>query len=326
MGEIKDKERALEKLKKSSEAYFNKQKKLDTGQIRLDFEKEVLDYIKKRPGKQTSNNIIGWIGGKAKVADALISMMPQHQEYCEVFFGGGSIFFKKHKSEHNFINDLNSNLVNMYTVIRDQSEEFWKYAAFFLYSKDIFDYVAEKYNGHDWNEFTPVQKAVIFYFLCKISFNDGMTSFSRDQEFSIWDQFQNIIKAAEKLQNVCIDNSDFRVFIEKRIPDCSKRKVMFYMDPPYLIAQPKEYYEYLFTDFEHSDLARACDSIDRAGGYFMLSYEDTQIIRDLYRNYEQKYIELTYSLASGMLKKGVKGKEIIITNFKMPSEQLRMEL
>ena len=55
---------------------------------------EICKYNKdSRLTKQTVSNYIGWVGGKARIAKALISMMPAHHEYCEVFFGGGSVFF-----------------------------------------------------------------------------------------------------------------------------------------------------------------------------------------------------------------------------------------
>lgn len=41
---------------------------------------------------------ITYYGGKQRMADTIISMMPAHKLYCEPFFGGGAVFFRKPKA------------------------------------------------------------------------------------------------------------------------------------------------------------------------------------------------------------------------------------
>ena len=251
-------------------------------------------------------------------------MMPEHDAYYEVFFGGGSVFFRKIKVRFNAINDINSNLVNMYTVLRDQKEKFLTYTQQFLYSREIFNYAVTNYGKREWKELSDVQRAVLFFYMIRVSFNNQMTHFSKDQQFSMWDEYGKIIKISERLQNVLIDSVDYRKFINVRLEEPHGKKKMFYLDPPYVVAEGKSYYEYLFSDYEHSDLAHLCDKINKKGHYFMLSYEDAQIVRDLYRNYELTSLEWAYSL--GAKKDGTQktGKEIIVTNYKVPHEQLEI--
>lgn len=300
-------------------------KKLEnSNQMSLEFDKLITEELPKRvSAQQTIGNVISWIGGKQKMADRIISMMPVHETYCEVFFGGGAIFWAKQKSKHNFINDINSNLTNLYLILQNKQEEFWHYAHKFIYSQELFDICIEKYGSEEWNTFSDVKKAVIFYFIVECSFNNDCKNFTANQEFSIWDKFGILRKTGEKLQGVVIQNLDFRKFLDKRLSQGVKN-TLFYLDPPYVVASGKSYYEYLFSDYEHSDLARQCDEINEKGGMFILSYEDAQIVRDLYRNYEQKTIEFTYSLATAVKKEGVKKNELLISNFKMPHEQLTL--
>ena len=318
---------SLRKTKRELEASVEKrERERRTDQMSIDFDKTVVDYIKQRQGKNTVDNTIGWVGGKHKVAKQLISMMPPHEVYCEVFFGGGAIFFKKPKSEANYINDLNSNLTNMYTVMRDEGNEFWKYAHYFLYARDIFELAHQKYGTDEWKHLKPVQRAVIFFYMIRVAFNNNVNAgyFSKDQKYSIWDEYHKVIKIGEKLQNVCIENVDYRKFVKGRLSENANKnkKIFFYMDPPYVVAEKADYYEYLFSNSEHSDLARLCDDINKGGNYFMLSYEDIPLLRDIYRNYEINEIEFKYSMATGSSKEAKLGKEIIVTNFKIANEQL----
>ena len=330
----KTRDTSLKYTKRDLEARIAKEKKekkrRETGtnpnQMMIDFDKAVVNYVKQRQGKNTVDNTIGWVGGKHKIAKRLIAMMPPHQVYCEVFFGGGAIFFKKPKSEASYINDLNSNLTNMYTVMRDNGEEFWKYAHYFLYARDIFELAHSKYGTEEWKNLSSVQRSVIFFYMIRVAFNNNVNAgyFSKDQKYSIWDEYQKVIKIGEKLQNVCIENIDYRKFIKGRLSENANKdkKILFYLDPPYVVAEKADYYEYLFTNTEHSDLARLCDSIDKGGHYFMLSYEDIPLLRDIYRSYHIADIEFKYSMATGSSKEAKIGKEIIVTNFKIANEQL----
>jgi DNA adenine methylase len=58
-----------------------------------------------------------YIGGKSKLADTIISLFPEHKAYCEVFTGGGWVFFKKPRSRYETLNDLDGDLVRFYRVL-----------------------------------------------------------------------------------------------------------------------------------------------------------------------------------------------------------------
>ena len=323
----KNKETELKKTQRAERSRSEKKTRSmlgATSQLAIDFDEVVNDYVKNRKGKNTVGNAIGWVGGKWKMGKTLINMMPEHDYYCEVFFGGGSVFFRKVKSEFNAINDYNANLINMYNQLRDNKDNFLKYINTFLYSRDIFDYCRERYGEDDWFEVGEIVRAVMFYYMIRVSFNNQMTHFSKDQKYSIWDEYHRIVKISEKLQNVLIENRDYRKFITDRIEDKVGDKKMFYLDPPYVIAEGKGYYEYLFSNMEHSELAHLCDRIHKEGHYFMLSYENTQIIRDLYRSYELTDLEWKYSMGASRDGTQKMGKELIVTNFKIPNQQLEI--
>lgn len=51
-------------------------------------------------------------------------MIPEHTCYCEVFAGAAWLLFKKPESEVEIINDINSDLITLYRVIKHHLEEF----------------------------------------------------------------------------------------------------------------------------------------------------------------------------------------------------------
>ncbi|WP_408605772.1 DNA adenine methylase, partial [Desulforegula conservatrix] len=45
--------------------------------------------------KDSMNSPMAYVGGKSRLAAQIISMLPEHETYCEVCTGAGWVFFKK---------------------------------------------------------------------------------------------------------------------------------------------------------------------------------------------------------------------------------------
>lgn len=62
-------------------------------------------------------------GSKGNMAKNIIPLIPEHKSYLEPFFGSGAVLFKKESSKIETINDLDDDIVNLFTVIRLWTEE-----------------------------------------------------------------------------------------------------------------------------------------------------------------------------------------------------------
>jgi DNA adenine methylase len=66
------------------------------------------------------NPIIKWPGGKSSEFDYISNFFPKkYDRYVEPFFGGGAVFFKL-EPRRSVINDICSELVNLYKVLADE--------------------------------------------------------------------------------------------------------------------------------------------------------------------------------------------------------------
>src|SRR5690554_3395034 len=72
--------------------------------------------------------LLKWAGGKTQLLDNIINILPGHiNNYYEPFLGGGALFFNL--SYYNlikgrvFLNDFNFELINFYTVVRDNPDK-----------------------------------------------------------------------------------------------------------------------------------------------------------------------------------------------------------
>ncbi|EOW3614417.1 DNA adenine methylase, partial [Escherichia coli] len=67
-----------------------------------------------------------WPGGKRRLAKHILPLFPEHTMYVEPFCGGAALFFMKKPSRAEIINDINSDIVNLYRVVKHHQEEFFR--------------------------------------------------------------------------------------------------------------------------------------------------------------------------------------------------------
>jgi site-specific DNA-adenine methylase len=67
--------------------------------------------------------ILRRIGNKQGIADKIQQYFPQHTIYIEPFFGAGGMFFNKPKAKYNIVNDLDSDVFNLFQVVSNQKDE-----------------------------------------------------------------------------------------------------------------------------------------------------------------------------------------------------------
>ena len=103
-----------------------------------------------------------------------------------------------------------------------------------------------------------------------------------------------------RLSNVVIENKDF----ENLIKVYDRETAFFYCDPPYLNAE--DVYDISFGKADHERLKCCLSGIK---GLFLLSYNDHDFIRALYKDFNIRGVERANNLSSGQY------KELMITNY-----------
>jgi len=179
------------------------------------------------------NSFLAYMGGKSLLANKIIPKIPEHKCYVEVFAGAAWLMFKKDEtiSDVEIINDINSDLVTLYRVVKHHLEEFIRYYKWILVSRDEF----YRFRKEEPETLTDIQRAVRFYYLLKM----GYAARIRNPSFSIAPTSKprlNLLRIEEELSAVHLRLS--RVFIENRsYADVIKRfdrpETFFYVDPPY---------------------------------------------------------------------------------------------
>ena len=224
-------------------------------------------------GDDKIQSLIPWVGGKQSLYRLIISRFPadfRERTYVEVFGGGASVLLNKERSVKEIYNDFNSNLVNLFRMVREHPKELQAALRYILNSREDFDIVkARLARGHNKD---PVLWARDFFQLIKQSYAGGGTSFGGSPR-STWATFPLIDAVAERFQYVVVENLDFeRLF---RLHD--GEGTIFYLDPPYVLTE--DYYGNLFGPGDHLRLAEV---LLGAKALWLLSYNDCDTIRALY--------------------------------------------
>lgn len=251
------------------------------------------------------DSFIGWVGGKKALRDVIISKFPDNiSRYVEVFGGAGWVMFRKEKvpGQMEVFNDVDSNLVNLYRCIKYHPEAFQKELDYILPAREIFEDYKAQMNARG---LTDIQRAARYFYLIKISFGCKKTSYATRPK-RLDRTLARIEEITERLSGVVVENRDFEGLI--RLYDGAG--TLFYLDPPY--HKTESYYdnEKVFDEADHIRLKQCLDNIK---GKFVLSYNDDEFIRELYKDYYIEGVERSCTLSANS--SGDKFKELIIRNF-----------
>jgi len=114
-----------------------------------------------------------WVGGKRQIMPSIVDLLPKNigsYNYVEPFIGGGAVLFNL-QPKNAIINDFNAELINVYTVIKNNLDELiadlkkHHNTAEYFYELRSLDRTAE------FNQLTSIQRASRIIYLNKTCFN-----------------------------------------------------------------------------------------------------------------------------------------------------------
>lgn len=268
--------------------------------------------------------VVKWVGGKRQLLNALLPLLPKHvTSYCEPFVGGGALLFKL-QPERAWINDINSELIQMYEVIRDDAETLIQLLAQHRNEADHF------YAVRDWDRdkkkyasLTKTEKAARIIYLNKTCYN-GLFRVNNAGEFNTpFGSYKNpnivnapTIKAVSRYfrqADITFSCRDYSQVLAEM-----QRGTFVYLDPPYdPVSDTSNFTGYARGGFSRDDqirLRECCDDLDRRGIRFMLSNSATDFILDQYKNYHIKTVRAKRAVNSDATKRG-QIDEVVVRNY-----------
>lgn len=250
------------------------------------------------------DSFIPWIGGKKLLRKQITACFPEKMKrYIEVFGGAGWVLFSKEKhADLEVYNDVEGDLVNLFRCAKHHPQELQRELSFMLNAKEFF----EDYRSQLGSEgLTDIQRAARYLTLIKISYGADRRSYGGRKKDVL--RYRAYLTEIEKrLRSVVIQNKDFEALIRQYDSEQS----FFYADPPYHTTE--HHYDAVFQAEDHERLKATLQAIQ---GKFLLSYNDDEYIRSLYRGYEIIEVERKNNLNARYKDKEQRYKELLIKNY-----------
>ena len=252
-------------------------------------------------------SFLSYLGGKSLLTGKIIPLIPKHTCYCEVFAGAAWMLFKKPESEVEIINDINTDLVTLYRVVKHHLEAFIQYLKWILISRDEF----KRFMIEEPESLTDIQRAVRFYYLlrnsygakvAKQSFNINTT---RPSGFNLLRIGEELSEVHYRLSRVYIENRPYNKIIERY----DKPHTFFYLDPPYYGCEG----DYGPGIFSREDFRLLRDILEKVKGRFILSINDVPEIRTLFKGFKIEIVSTKYT--AGGANRSKKVNELLIRNY-----------
>lgn len=242
--------------------------------------------------KKETYPIVKWVGGKRQLMFELIKNMPKsYNRYFEPFIGGGALFFEL-QPEQAYISDMNEELINLYSVVRDNVYELIKDLSKHEITKEYFLEIRNIDRTEKYAEFSNVERASRFIYLNRTCFN-GMYRVNSRGQFNVpFGHYKNpriidennLLNCSELLKKTEIKCADFSEILTK-----VQKGDFVYFDPPYVpLSETSCFTSYTKDGFDidmQFKLRDVCDELDCMGVKFLLS--------NLTQNWSMNYTKIT---------------------------------
>jgi DNA adenine methylase len=212
---------------------------------------------------QLTRPLVRYHGGKWKLADWIIGHFPNHRVYVEPFGGGGSVLLRKPRCYAEIYNDLDGEIVNLFSVARDRGEELHRALALTPFARDEFVQSYEpSADALEQARRTLVRSFMGFGSAAVCGESSGFRANSNRSGTTPakdWRNLPNALPATvERLQGVVIENRPACQVMAAH--DCPA--ALHYCDPPYVHDTRQrgskaavKAYKHEMTDDQHREFA-----------------------------------------------------------------------
>lgn len=257
-----------------------------------------------------------WAGGKNWLIKHVKESLGDFafKNYHEPFLGGASLFLFLRPQSNSYLSDLNSELIETYSVVRDHVERLISEMEKYRNNEKFY------YSIREVKTQSKIKNAAKFIYLNQTSFNgiyrvnlDGVYNVPygfRSKEFLDAD---NLRAVSQTLKNVKLTVNDFASSIKK-----VKKGDLVFLDPPYTVSHNNngfiKYNQKLFSLEDQYRLAESIEIIKNRGAYYILTNAAHKKIAEIFGPIDKKKELTRASLIGGSKAQRGHISEYLFTN------------
>jgi len=255
-------------------------------------------------------------GGKSRAVETIAKLIPNFDEFREPFLGGGSVFVyvkQRYPNKRFWINDLYSELYRFWMMTQKDVnaliKKIYEWRKNYPVGKELYQFLND--NSENFND---LERAAAFFVYNRITFS-GTTLSGGYSEGAFTGRFtessiQRLNKFAEVVNGSTITNYDYEEIINKEGDN-----VFIFLDPPYYSARKSALYGKngnLHKTFDH---VRFAENMKRCPHKWLITYDDSEYIRELFSFANIIPWNLTYGMRNINENSDQTGKELFISNY-----------
>ncbi len=248
---------------------------------------------------------IRWKGSKRRVAATLVAALPAHACYVEVFGGGASVLFAKPPAAAEVYNDLNTELVTFFRVVRRHPRELMRELRMIVSAREEF----AAFRAARLVSLTDIERAVRFFLLNRWSFagkgEHHGTGLKPGGAFQWQSALRSIAAVHRRFRNVVVESLDYTTCLERY----DAPGTVFFLDPPYLGTDG---YGRPFGVTEHTDLAARAKKLR---GKALVTVNDTPVMRRLWAPLPMRRFTTTVNFSAHQAR-GVPMAQLLIRSWR----------
>ncbi len=261
-----------------------------------------------------------WAGGKAQLIPQMEPFFPKDfRTYFEPFLGGGAVFFHL-QPEKAMLSDSNPELVNTFTIVRDDPGGLMRALDEHLPQRTEEAYFY-KVRATDPSTLSSVERAARTIFLNKTCFN-GLYRVNSDGNFNVpWGGYKNpTLYDRENLPATSALLRGKNIVLADYQKVCARVKIgdFVYLDPPYHpLSETSKFTSYTKEDFgnrEQRKLAETYRRLDKRGVLVMLSNSATPLVKTLYDGFRIEALKAKRAINSKGTARGAID-ELLVMNY-----------
>ncbi|NIK73031.1 DNA adenine methylase [Thermonema lapsum] len=264
-------------------------------------------------------------GGKSRAIKFIAPLIPEFDEFREPFVGGGSVFVylkQKFPNKKFWINDIYENLYHFWKQTQQNPKrlieqiQHWRDNA--TAGKELYKYLLDNID-----KFDALNKAAAFFVINRITFSGttesgGYSNAAYNKRFT-QSSIERVKALSKILDNTKITNLDYQEVIE-----AEGENVFIFLDPPYYSATKSALYGKKGNLHKIFDHKRFAEVLKRTNHKWLVTYDDSEYIRDLFSFANIKEWNLTYGMRNIGNNGNQKGNELFISNYPLETKKQKI--
>ena len=255
--------------------------------------------------KMASKPFLKWAGGKYKLVEFIKENFPDkpYGRFVEPFAGSAAVTLNV-EFESYLINDINTDLINLYKILKSDKLEFIKYTKSYFngeYNNEKSFYeLRETFNHTDDIKL----KSALFIYLNRHAFN-GLCRYNNKGGFNVpfgrykttYFPEKEMLAFLEKSDRIELRNTNFQEIFKEVTSDD-----LIYCDPPYIpLTETASFTSYSKNNFRKTEQEILSNEVNKAkelGCTVLVSNHNVPLAHELYKDADIHMVDVQRNIAA----------------------------